>query len=165
MVPDLRNVPGLDFDVMPMPSLGTSATVGSLTGLCLSQHASDVATAADFLAYASSPGALALMSYGGYLQPANQTVALSDAFQQPGRRPRHASVFTFSVKSMVYPPDVGRWDQLDRAVDPLVASLLAGAPSEVPRTARQIDRASYRILGPRLGPSATPSQTGGSGGG
>jgi multiple sugar transport system substrate-binding protein len=164
MVPDLRNAPGLDFDVMPMPSLGTSATVGSLTGLCLSQHASDVATAADFLVYASSPGALALMSYGGYLQPANQTVALSDAFQQPGRLPRHASVFTFSVKSMVYPPDVGQWDDLDLAVDPLVGSLLAGTPSEVPRTARQIDRASYRILGPRLGPSASPSQTGGSGG-
>jgi multiple sugar transport system substrate-binding protein len=156
LVPDLRAA-GVGFDVMPMPSLGTSATVGQLTGLCLSSRARDVATAADFLVYASSPGALALVSYAGYLQPANQTVALSDAFQQPGQLPRHASVFTFSVKSMVYPPVVAESDDLDLAVEPLLQELLEGTPSEVPRTARRIDRASYRVLGPRLGPSPSPS--------
>jgi multiple sugar transport system substrate-binding protein len=161
MVPDLRAAPGLAFDVMPMPSLGTSATVGGLTGLCLSRHAQDVGTAADFLVYASSPGALALVSYGGYLQPANQTVALSDAFQQPGLQPEHASVFTFSVKSMVFPPALGSWDDLELAVDPIVERLLDARVSRVPRVARRVDRASYRILGPRLGPSAAPTQSGG----
>jgi multiple sugar transport system substrate-binding protein len=129
--------------------------------LCLSQHASDVSTAADFLAYASTPGALALVSYGGYLQPANQTVALSDAFQQPQQQPKHASVFTFSVKSMVYPPAIPQWDDLELAVDPLIAKLLAGPASAVPRAARRVDRASYRILGPTYGPSANPSQSSG----
>jgi multiple sugar transport system substrate-binding protein len=161
MVPDLRATPGLSFDVMPMPSLGTSSTVGNLTGLCLSQHPADISTATDFLVYASSPGALALVSFGGYLQPANQTVALSDAFQQPALAPRHASVFTFSVKSMVYPPAIAQGDELELAVDPLVQQLLTGRPSRVARTARRIDRASYRVLGPRLGPSADPSQSGG----
>jgi len=161
MVPDLRATRGLRFDVMPMPSLGTSATVGSLTGLCLSQHPTDVSTAADFLVYASSPGALALVAYGGYLQPANQTVALSDAFQQPTQQPRHASVFTFSVKSMVYPPDIAQWDELESAVDPMLQQLVTGKPSEVGRTSRRIDRASYRVLGPRLGPTAGPSQSSG----
>jgi multiple sugar transport system substrate-binding protein len=156
MVPDLRDA-HLDFDVMPMPSLGTSATVGSLTGMCLSAHPRDVSTAADFLVYANSPEALALVSYGGYLQPANQTVALSDAFQQPGLLPRHAGVFTFSVKSMVYPPLVTSADEVDLAVDPLLDEMLHGTPEEVPRYARRIDRASYRILGPRFGPSASPS--------
>jgi multiple sugar transport system substrate-binding protein len=157
LVPELRAAPGLRFDVMPMPSLGTPATVGNLTGMCVSNHASDIATAADFLVYASTPNALALVSYGGYLQPANQTVALSDAFQQPDRPPRHASVFTFSVKSMVYPPAVANPDALDRRVDPTLERLLVGKPADVPRLARGIDRASYRILGPRLGPTAVPT--------
>jgi multiple sugar transport system substrate-binding protein len=157
MVPDLRAAGHLDFDVMPMPSLGTSATVGSLTGMCLSQHPGDVATAADFLVYANSPGALSLVAFGGYLQPANQTVALSDAFQQPDRLPRHAGVFTFSVKSMVYPPDLAASDDLEVVVDPLLEEMLGGSVSEVPRLARRIDRASYRILGPTYGPSASPS--------
>ncbi len=158
MVPDLRTS-GVPFDVMPMPSLGSSATVGSLTGMCLSSSPNDVATAADFLAYANSPGALALVSFGGYFQPANQTVALSDAFQQPGQRPHHASVFTFSVKSMLYPPIVEDSDDLDLRVEPLLQRLVDGTPAEVPRLARKIDRASYRVLGPKFGPSAGPSQS------
>ena len=117
-------------------------------------------TASDFLVYASSPGALALVSFAGYLQPANQSVALSDAFQQPDRLPVHASVFTFSVKSMVYPPAVSQSDELETAVDPLIERLLDGRPPQVPARAQAVDRASYRILGPRLGPSASPSPSG-----
>lgn len=158
MVPDLR-ASGVRFDVMPMPSLGTSATVGQLTGMCLSSSAKDVATAADFLVYANSPGALDLVSFAGYLQPANQTVALSDAFQQPRQLPRHASVFTFSVKSMVYPPIVSQSDELDLAVEPLLDQMLNDTPLEVPRMARKIDHASYRVLGPKFGPSLSPSQS------
>jgi multiple sugar transport system substrate-binding protein len=146
--------------VMPMPSLGTSATVGGLTGLCVSADARDAGTAADFLVYASSPEALGAVASGGYLQPANQTVALSDDFQQPGRLPEHASVFTFSVKSMVYPPLLGQWDGLDHAVDPLIDRLLRGRPSTVPPLSRRIDRASFGVLGPRFGPSATASPSG-----
>jgi multiple sugar transport system substrate-binding protein len=160
IVPELRTTLGFDFDVMPMPDLGTPATVGGLTGLCISQHARDVGTAADFLVYASSPRALGLVASGGYLQPANQAVALSNAFQQRGRLPVHASVFTFSVKSLVYPPLLGQWDELDQAVDPLVVQLLRGRPSDVPTLSRRIDRASYRILGPRFGPTPTASPTG-----
>jgi len=99
------------------------------------------------------------VSYAGYLQPANQSVALSDAFQQPGQHPRHASVFTFSVKSMQYPPIVPNADDLDLAVEPLIRRMLHGRPAAVPRVARRIDRASYRVLGPRFGPSANPSQS------
>jgi multiple sugar transport system substrate-binding protein len=159
MVPELREA-GVHFDVMPMPRLGTSATVGSLTGMCLSGQPRDVGTAADFLVYANSPGALDLVSFAGYLQPANQTVALSDAFQQPGRLPRHASVFTFSVKSMQFPPVVQAADELDLAVEPWLEKLVRAAPEEVPRLTRKIDRASYRVLGPKLGPSAIPTQSG-----
>jgi len=158
MVPALREA-GVRFDIMPMPSLDSPATVGEVTGMCLSSQPRDVATAADFLVYANSPGALALVSYAGYLQPANQSVALSDAFQQPGQHPRHASVFTFSVKSMQYPPIVPNADDLDLAVEPLIRRMLHGRPAAVPRVARRIDRASYRVLGPRFGPSANPSQS------
>jgi multiple sugar transport system substrate-binding protein len=160
MVPDLR-ASGVHFDVMPMPSLGSSSTVGGLTGMCLSGNPQDVATAADFLVYANTPGALSLVSYAGYLQPANQSVALSDAFQQPGLQPHHASVFTFSVKSLEYPPIVADSDQLDLAVSPLLDRMLRGTPQEVPRMTRKIDRASYGVLGPKFGPSASPSQSAG----
>ena len=158
LVPALRQHAQLDFDVMPVPTLSSSATTGGLSGICLSKHPRDVGTAADFLVYASSPDALSSVASAGYLQPANQTVALSDAFQQPGHLPRHAGVFTFSVKSMVFLPLLNTWDALDAVVDPRLVELLGGRPSAVPRRARQADRASRPVLAPpQSAPSSAPS--------
>lgn len=158
IVPELRTKLGFNFDVMPMPDLGTPATVGGLTGLCISSKATDVATAADFLVYASSPEALGYVASQGYLQPANQTVALSDDFQQPGRLPRHASVFTFSVKSMQFPPLISQWDALDAVTGPTLEAMLHGRPSKVPPRTREIDQASRKVL--HVEPTASPSSSG-----
>jgi multiple sugar transport system substrate-binding protein len=154
VVPELRTTLGFNFDVMPMPTVGSAATLGTMTGLCVSRKARDSATAADFVVYASSPEALGEVASAGYLQPANQTVALSDDFQQRGRLPKHASVFTFGVKSMVYPPLVADPDTLSTQVDPLVARLFQVPPARIPHLARHIDRVSQSILTP---PSASPS--------
>jgi multiple sugar transport system substrate-binding protein len=161
MVPRLRQQASLNFDVMPMPRIARSATSGTLTGLCIASKPRDVGTAADFVVYASSPEALGTVASAGYLQPANQTVALSDDFQQPGHLPKHASVFTFSVKSMVYPPLLANWDELDTAVDPHLVKLMGSRPPDVPRQARRTDRASRPVLAPppsgSQAPSASPS--------
>jgi multiple sugar transport system substrate-binding protein len=158
IVPELRSRLGLEFDVMPMPDLGTPATAGALTGLCISSQASDSGTAADFVVYASSPEPLGYVASQGYLQPANQTVALSDDFQQPGRLPKHAAVFTFSVKSMEFPPLVDQWDELDAATGPALEEMMHGRPVQVPFRTREIDQASRRVL--QVEPSAGPSESG-----
>ena len=155
IVPQLRTRLGFNFDVMPMPDLGTPATAGGLTGLCISSQASDAGTAADFVVYASSPEALGYVASQGYLQPANQAVALSDDFQQPGRLPKHASVFTFSVKSMQFPPLIAQWDALDAATDPTLQQLMQGRPSQVPARTREIDQASRQVL--HVEPTTEPS--------
>ena len=158
IVPALRTQLGFNFDVMPMPVLGSPATVGGLTGLCISSQAADAGTAADFLVYASTPEALGTVASAGYLQPANQAVALSDDFQQPGRLPQHASVFTFSVKSMQYPPLIDRWDELDAAIGPTLFRMMHGLAVQVPPRTREIDQLSRRVL--RVEPSASPSGSG-----
>ncbi len=155
LVPDLRSRLGLEFDVMPMPELGKPATAGSITGLCISTDASDSGTAADFVVYASTPDALGYVASQGYVQPANQTVALSEDFQQPGRLPKHAAVFTFSVKSMQFPPLVQQWDELDAATAPTLAEMMHGRPVQVPVRTREIDQTSRRVL--RVEPSEGPS--------
>ena len=157
IVPELRNRLGFDFDVMPMPDLGTPATTGDLTGLCISSKATDAGTAADFLVYASSPEALGYVASQGYLQPANQAVALSDDFQQPGRNPEHASVFTFSVKSMQFPPLIEEPDALDAATAPTLEQMLQGRASQVPQRTREVDQASRKVLRVQPSGSASPS--------
>ena len=85
LVPELRPTASLDFDIMPMPTVDDPATVGDLTGICISHDTPDVAESADFLVDFISTESVSAVAAAGYLAPANTTVALSDAFLQPGR--------------------------------------------------------------------------------
>ena len=129
MVPDLRSTPGLNFDVMPMPSLGTSATVGNLTGLCLSQHAHgrrDRGGLPGLRQLAREPWRWS-RSAATSSPPTRRSHSPTPSSSR-SCMPRHASVFTFSVKSMVYPPEVADWDELELAVDPLIDEAARGRP-------------------------------------
>ena len=69
-------------------------------------------------------------------------------------------MFSFSVKSLEYPPIVADSDQLDLAVDPLLDRMLRGTPRQVPRMTREIDRRRAGCCGPKSGPDpAGPSQS------
>lgn len=159
LVPALRATRGLHFDVLPLPE---GPTVGDVLGLCLSSRTRAVPAAADFLAWATGPDAVRIVTRTGYVVPTNQQVALTADFRQPLELPFHSSVFTSVVRSMVLPPFLDDAGALDRAVDPLVAKLLVG-PTDVtaddPRIVRltaRIDRASQRVLAPDQ-PSDQPS--------
>ena len=136
LVPRLREVSGLAFDVMPMPVIGSSATVGDLTGLCLSRQARSRTEAADFLVHATSTDSVARVARTGYLAPANLQVAVSDDFLQPGRMPAHAGVFNASVRAVQVMPLIEDWPALEEAV----------------RTER-IDELSRQVLDPEAEPT------------
>jgi multiple sugar transport system substrate-binding protein len=155
LVPVLRQVPGLRFDVMPIPSIEGQATIGDITGLCISKDAESPATAADFMVYASSTEAVGEVAREGYLQPANQEVAFSDDFVQPTQMPASGTVFNDSVARMAIPPLLDSWDALETAVEPLLHELFyAGPILDLPLLGEQIDAVSGPILNPE---TATPS--------
>ncbi len=155
LVPQLRKVPGLRFDVMPIPSISGQATVGEITGLCISQDAESPAVSADFLVYATGTDAVTEVARAGYLQPANQEVAFADAFLQPDRPPVSATVFNDSVARMVILPLLDDWDQLETAVSPYLQQLFYDGPTiDLPALGQQIDAVSQPILNP---PTVSPS--------
>ena len=129
LVPVLREVPGLRFDVMPIPSIEGQATVGEITGLCISQDAESPATAADFMVYASSTDAVSEVVREGYLQPANQEVAFSDDFLQPTDLPASGTVFNESVGRMVISPLLDTWDELETTVEPYLREMFYAVPT------------------------------------
>jgi len=148
LVPELRATSGLDFDVMPMPTVDESATIGELTGVCLAQDTRNVAEAADFLVHLVSTESVASVAASGYLAPANTEVALSDAFLQPGRPPLHSIVFVSSVKNMRIPPLISNVAGLEAAVaEPLRAMLEVEIP-DLDALTTQIDEASQAVLAP-----------------
>ena len=161
LVPVLREVPGLRFDVMPIPSIDGQATVGEITGLCISKDAESPATAADFMVYASGGDAVTEVVRQGYLQPANQEVSFSDDFLQPDQQPAHATVFNESVTRMVIPPLLDTWEELEKAVEPLLQEMLYGLPTvDLVILGEQIDAVSQPILSPETPtPTVSPSES------
>jgi multiple sugar transport system substrate-binding protein len=149
LVPALRQVPGLQFDVMPMPVIDSAATVGDITGACITAGGASVPAAADFLVYALSAPAVSEVTRSGYLVPVNQEVALTVDFLQPGRQPAHADVFTSSVGSLQVLPPLDVWPALDAAVDPILDEMFTvPVLDDLEDITTRIDEASQAILDP-----------------
>lgn len=161
LTPLLRRVPGLEFDVMPIPTLGSAATIGEITGLCISADATSTPRAADFLVHATSAESVTRVTRAGYLVPANLEVALSDDFAQPGRLPAHARVFTDSLRGLRLPPLLSTWDELEAAVRADIRSLVTSAPElDLEATTEQIDLDSRAVLDPESLETEGPDESG-----
>jgi multiple sugar transport system substrate-binding protein len=159
LTPELRRVQGLNFDVIAMPVLEQAATVGEVTGLCLSKDAVSTPAAADFMVHLLDTPAGGRVARAGYLVPANLEVALSDDFLQPGRLPEHSEVFNSSVRSIVFPPLLTTWPELEAAVaDSLDQLMNQPILDNLDEITQQIDEESRTVLDPETA-SPSPSET------
>ena len=156
LVPELRTVQSLEFDVMPMPTLDGAATVGDITGLCLSGTTASNALAADFLVHAVSTPSVTRVTRAGYLAPANLEVALSDDFLQPGRAPAHSEVFNSSVRTMHVPPLLDSFAALEKSVAASLLELVNVPVLDLDVLTQEIDDESRTVLDPES-PSPSPS--------
>jgi multiple sugar transport system substrate-binding protein len=156
LVPELRQVHGLDFDVISMPILDGSATTGDITGLCLSADAASTPAAADLMVDLLSTPAVERVVRAGYLVPANSQVALSEEFLQPGRLPVHSSVFNNSVRAIQMPPLLSVWPELERAVSPELHQLVeVPVLDDLEQRLADIDEESRTVL---ESDTATPTE-------
>ncbi|MDR7252349.1 multiple sugar transport system substrate-binding protein [Nocardioides sp. BE266] len=161
LVPQLRDAEDLDFDVLPMPTIDSRATVGDINGLCLSNDSDVQGDAADFIAYAVSDAAIATVASTGYIVPANTEVAASEDFLAPTLEPEHAGIFNASIRYMEVPPFIDKREELVEAVTPLLERLVT-APGvlDLDLITEQIDQASQAILSPETeSPSESPSES------
>ena len=133
---------------MPMPVVDDAATVGDLTGICISRDTADVAESADFLVNFISTESVSAVAAAGYLAPANTKVALSDAFLQVGRDPLHSGVFNNSVRNMRIPPLLSNLADLEAAVAEPLKQLMEVEVPDLDLLTEQIDEASQTVLAP-----------------
>jgi multiple sugar transport system substrate-binding protein len=163
LTPELRAVPNLDFDVMPMPVMDGSATIGDFTGMCISSDSESVSRAADFLVYAIGEEAFARVAGAGYLAPANLEVATSEAFLQPEQRPAHAGVFNASVGDMVLQPLIDDYPALEQAVQGSMLRLFRDPVLDLDALTAQIDEEARPVLDPDYEPEESESPSGSAG--
>lgn len=159
LTPQLRDTEGLNFDVMPMPSLGSAHTIADLNGLCLAPNGPmRTEAAANVLSYLVSDEALARVAETGYVQPAKLTVAFSEDFLQTGQAPEHSAVFTNVMRSVVLPPLMSQGRELRDLIDPDIETLLTTPDiADLQEALRAIDEKSRSLLDPDYEPSDTPS--------
>lgn len=160
LVPELRRVQALNFDVIAMPTLEQSVTVGDFTALCLSAEAAETPAAADFLVHAIDVESMAQVTEAGHLVPANLAVAQSEVFLQPGRQPVNAEVFNSSVRDIVQPPVLDVWDELEAAVGPGLDRLLSVPVLDIDQLTEEIDTASQTVLDPETAAEESGSEEG-----
>ena len=160
LVPELRLEQGLEFDVMPIPILEGSGTIGDITGLCLSASTARTPEAADFLAHALSDESVTSVARSGYLVPANVTVAASDDFLQTGRLPANSRIFNATVRDIYIPPLLTSWTELEVAIAPSLEELVTVPildSETIEEIAITIDEQSRLVLSPE---DVSPSPTG-----
>ncbi len=147
LTPELRATPGLDFDVLPIPSIEGSATVGDIDGLCISAEARSIARAADFLVYVVSSEAVTRVTESGYLVPANLKVLQSEDFLNPRQMPDNSRIFSSALRDVRLAPLLDRGDDLAAAVDPSIEQLLTvPVLGDLEPLTLQIDEESRAVL-------------------
>ena len=148
LTPELRTKKSLNFEVMPLPSLGRYRTIASMNGYCISSQSDNVQVAADFLAFATGREGATITSIDGYVVPSNVQVALSPAFTQPGRRPENSSVFNEGVRQSDPTPFIKEWPAVVQATQPLLERLFYTPVIDLDSLLEQIDLVSQPILSP-----------------
>jgi len=149
LVPELRKTPSLSFDVMPMPAIENTRTVGSVTGLCMSSEPESVSAAADFIVDAISAESVSKVAEAGYLVPSNNEVSESDAFLQPDKLPEHADVFNRAVRDIVVPPVLDDYARLEEVVHPGIYRLFYARILNIEAVTESIDEASKSVVAPK----------------
>ncbi|WP_300681209.1 extracellular solute-binding protein [Nocardioides sp.] len=162
LVPALRAVSGLRWDVLPMPTIDDATTTGDYTALCLSAKSEHIEAAADLLVGLSSQEGVKPLAATGYLVPVNQQVALTEDFLQTDQAPLHSSVFTYTVRKMAILPFTEQWSAIEEATRSAVDRLFVPGqiPVAVQQAAEEVDAAAAPLLAQAsIAANPTPTAT------
>jgi multiple sugar transport system substrate-binding protein len=160
LTPELRRDQRLTFDVMPLPRLGSGATIAQMSGLCISESSEHPEEAADLLAALISDDESSALAATGYVMPSNLDALNSDDFLQPGQRPLHSDVFTRELRRARLLPSTTTWPAVSSAAAAQLDQLFY-EPVILPLQERleAIDAASVPLFTPPETPGGSPSPT------
>ena len=156
LVPTLRDVPGLDWDVAPLPRQHKVATVLHSDAYCMSRASRAKDAAFRFVEFALGPVGAEQVARGGRTVPSLRSVAEGPAFLDPSQRPASARVFLDSLFHIRRLPNVAVWNEVETRADPIIeewfytvppgGTTLTVADSNEVRPAQQAGGSMRRLL-------------------
>ena len=162
LTPDLRAQQSFTFDVMPLPKVGSGATIAAMSGLCISSKSEETEKAADFLTAVISDEGAGTLARTGYVMPANLDVLNGEEFLQTGQRPLNSDVFPREVRDTRLLPSTPRWPVVRRATGRQLTQLFyQPVILQLEDRLAAIDAASVPLFDPSKvpDPSASPTPT------
>lgn len=121
--PLFREAIQLDWDVLPLPTLGDPASILHSDALCISADSESIESAADFVAYAMSPDGQTLTALSGRTVPSLTEVADSGAFLDPSQPPAHSEVWLDAIPGIRSTPVISTWPEIEAISEELLTRL------------------------------------------
>ncbi|MDQ2806405.1 MAG: sugar ABC transporter substrate-binding protein, partial [Chloroflexota bacterium] len=110
-----RRTKGFTWDVATLPSDVTAAGNLKSEAYCVSAKSKNKAAAWDFVQWASSPDAQALLAKTGRTVPTLQSVATSSAFLDPTQAPAHPQIYLDAIPTLRHVPNTAAWPEIESA--------------------------------------------------
>lgn len=154
LVPRLRDIEGLDFDVFPLPRLARDVTVADVRAMCLSADSANVDAAADLIAFASQDEGARILAESGSVVPAYLPTLNSTAFTQPGSEPDSVLVFDSAVRRATTTPFVTAWPEVEDEMRPEIARMFYDPVLDLDTLLPRLDARSQELMAPVTEPSS-----------
>jgi multiple sugar transport system substrate-binding protein len=123
-LPRLRATPGLRFDVEPLPSLGSQASVSRMSAFCINLKTHALGPAADFVAFAVSDEGSRIAARSGEIVPSTLDIVHDPVFTQPQLPPRSSYVYATSIRRSEPMPYVPSWDRVAAELEATLRALV-----------------------------------------
>ena len=142
----LRGVPGIDWDVAPLPRNKQAVTVLHSDGYCMSKASTNKEVAYRFMEFAAGPVGSAVLARTGRTVPALKSVAAGPDFLDPKQLPKSAKVFLDVLANVRRTPNVAVWNEIETRSDALFEDWYFNPQQSTQSLAKALDEATRGIF-------------------
>ena len=119
-VPALREAAKFDWDVVSLPFFRERTSILHSDAYCMTKNAGNKEGAWRFVEYALGPQGAPVVARTGRTVPSLRSVAESDAFLDPSKKPANSRVFLDAIDTIEHVPTVSTWPEIEDAMNGLL---------------------------------------------
>jgi multiple sugar transport system substrate-binding protein len=119
-----RTIKNFEWDVAPLPTMGTAAGVLHSDAYCITRGADNKDGAWRFMEYALGRDGARIMAETGRTVPSHIEVATSPAFLDPAQPPRNSQVFLDAIPTIRRLPTISTWPEIEDVTDDVLENAL-----------------------------------------
>jgi multiple sugar transport system substrate-binding protein len=112
-VPFFRESAKFDWDVVSLPVFAEQAGILHSDAYCMTKASKNKAAAWRFVEYALGPEGAKVVAETGRTVPSLKSVAESDAFLDPAKKPKNSRVFLDGIPNIRNVPTISTWPEIE----------------------------------------------------